>query len=312
MLMVIHSPSFSLARLPEKVNALYLPAHSFSERKINEFIHYAKLADLNAAVLHVKDPHGWIRWKSGNALANEIGAVASHGRVEPALKQLKAQGFWTIAKLDLFVDHRLVSQRPEMGIIDTRTGKQWVDQQGLGWTNPYNQTVWAYNIALARELAELGFDEIQFDYIRFPSDGDLAHIRYPLKPGRLSKTQCIGKFLESAYGSLHPLGVTISVDLFGLVAWKTEDFGVGQLIETIAPHVDVICPMLYPSHFPPEFLGQQKPGDYPLEIMETSLNRIQKRTDKIIRPWIQGFWYTPVKRSCQREGFQLVGLESIR
>jgi hypothetical protein len=302
MLMVIHSPSFSLARLPEKVNALYLPAHSFSERKINEFIHYAKLADLNAAVLHVKDPHGWIRWKSGNALANEIGAVASHGRVEPALKQLKAQGFWTIAKLDLFVDHRLVSQRPEMGIIDTRTGKQWVDQQGLGWTNPYNQTVWAYNIALARELAELGFDEIQFDYIRFPSDGDLAHIRYPLKPGRLSKTQCIGKFLESAYGSLHPLGVTISVDLFGLVAWKTEDFGVGQLIETIAPHVDVICPMLYPSHFPPEFLGQQKPGDYPLEIMETSLNRIQKRTDKIIRPWIQGFWYTPDQINAQLNG----------
>jgi hypothetical protein len=98
------------------------------------------------------------------------------------------------------------SQRPEMGIIDTLTGEQWVDKQGLGWTNPYNQTVWVYNIALARELAELGFDEIQFDYIRFPSDGDLSHIRYPLKPGQLSKTQCIGKFLESAYGSLHPLG----------------------------------------------------------------------------------------------------------
>ena len=189
-----------------------------------------------------------------------------------------------------------------MGIIDTVTGKQWVDQQGLGWTNPYNRTVWAYNIALARELVELGFDEIQFDYIRFPSDGDLSHISYPLKPRQLSKTQCIGKFLESAYGSLHPLGVTISVDLFGLVAWKTEDFGVGQTIEAIAPHVDVICPMLYPSHFPPGFLGQQKPGDYPLEIMETSLNRIQKRTDKIIRPWIQGFWYTPRQINAQLNG----------
>jgi hypothetical protein len=106
-----------------------------------------------------------------------------------------------------------------MGIRDTLTGEQWVDKQGLGWTNPYNQSVWVYNIALARELAELGFDEIQFDYIRFPSDGDLSHIRYPLKPGQLSKTQCIGKFLESASGSLHPLGSpsrTISVDLYRL------------------------------------------------------------------------------------------------
>ena len=292
----------SLAASPANVKALYLPSHCFTERKISEFIHYSRLAGVNAAVLHVKDPHGWIRWKSGNALAKEIGAVASHGRVESALKQLKAQGFWAIAKLDLFVDHRLVSQRPEMGIINTLTGEQWVDQQGLGWTNPYNQTVWEYNIALARELAELGFDEIQFDYIRFPSDGDLSHISYPLNPGQLSRTQCIGKFLESAYDSLHPLGVTISVDLFGLVAWKTEDFGVGQLIESIAPHVDVICPMLYPSHFPPGFLGQQQPGDYPLEIMETSLNRIQKRTDKIIRPWIQGFWYTPGQINAQLNG----------
>ena len=292
----------SLAALSANVKALYLPAHCFAERNINEFIHYAKLAGLNAAVLHVKDPHGWIRWKSDNALALEIGALAANGLVEPALKRLKAQGFWTIAKLDLFVDHRLVTRRPELGIIDIVTAEQWVDKKGLGWANPYNRKVWEYNIALARELVELGFDEIQFDYIRFPSDGDLARIRYPQKPENLSKAQCIGQFLESAYGTLHPLGVTISVDVFGLVAWKTEDFGVGQLIEAIAPHVDVICPMLYPSHFPPGFLGQQKPGDYPLEIMETSLNRIQKRTDKIIRPWIQGFWYTPGQINAQLNG----------
>jgi hypothetical protein len=302
MVIVIFIPSFSFARLPEKVNALYLPAHSFSERKINEFIHYAKLSGINAAVLHVKDPHGWIRWNSGNVLAKEIGAVASYGRVEPALKQLKAQGFWTIAKLDVFVDHRLVIQRPEMGAVDVLTDEPWVDKKGLGWADPYNQKVWEYNIALARELVELGFDEIQFDYIRFPSDGNISNLSYPSKPGHLSKTECIGRFLESAYRTLHPLGVTISVDLFGMVAWKTVDFGVGQLIESIAPHVDVICPMLYPSHFSPGFLGQQNPGDYPLEIMELSLKRIQKRTDKTIRPWIQGFWYSPAEINAQLNG----------
>ena len=296
------APGGSTAATPGSIKALYLPSHCFTERKVNEFIHYAKLSGINAAVLHVKDPHGWIRWKSKNALAAEIGAIAANGRVEPVLKKLKDQGYWTIAKLDLFVDHRLVTRRPEMGILDIRTDGPWLDKNGLSWANPYNQRVWDYNIALACELAALGFDEIQFDYVRFPSDGDLTSTYYPSRPEHLTKTRCIGNFLESAYARLHPLGVAVSADLFGLVAWKTEDFGVGQLLETVAPHVDVICPMLYPSHFPPGFLGQQKPQDYPLEIMEMSLKRIRKRTDKIIRPWIQGFWYNPREINAQING----------
>lgn len=294
--------SDSVAALPDQVKALYLPSHCFTERKISEFIHYAELAGLNAAVLHVKDPHGWVRWKSENKLARETGAIASNGLVEPALKRLKANGIWTIAKLDVFVDHRLVGRHPEMGVRNTDTGSQWLDKNGLGWANPFNRNVWEYNIALCRELVELGFDEIQFDYIRFPSDGDLAAIEYPQKPAQLSKTACIGGFLESARSALKPSGVVISVDLFGLVAWKTVDFGVGQLIESIAPHVDVICPMLYPSHFPVGFLGKQRPGDSPLEIMELSLKRLQKRTDRRLRPWIQGFWYAPEEINAQLNG----------
>ena len=294
----------SAAALPQQVKALYLPSHCFTERKISEFIHYAGLAGLNAAVLHVKDPHGWVRWKSNNQLARETGALATNGLVEPALKRLKARGIWTIAKLDVFVDHRLVSRHPEMGIRNTVTGAQWLDKNGLGWANPFNPKVWDYNIALCRELVDLGFDEIQFDYIRFPSDGDLAAIEYPVRLDHLSKTACIGRFLESARSALKPSGIIISVDLFGLVAWKTVDFGVGQLIESIAPHVDVICPMLYPSHFPVGFLGKQCPGDSPLEIMELSLKRLQKRTRKRLRPWIQGFWYSPEQINAQWNGLE--------
>lgn len=301
---VIALSSDCMAALPAQVNALYLPSHCFTERKISEFIHYAELAGLNAAVLHVKDPHGWIRWKSNNHLAIETGAIASNGLVEPALKRLKARGIWTIAKLDVFVDHRLVSRHPEMGIRNAVTGAQWLDKNGLGWANPYNRSVWEYNIALGRELADLGFDEIQFDYIRFPSDGDLAAIEYPPRPGHLSKAACIGRFLESARSALKPSGIIISVDLFGLVAWKTVDFGVGQLIESIAPQVDVICPMLYPSHFPAGFLGKQRPGDSPREIMELSLKRLQKRTHRRLRPWIQGFWYTPQEINAQLNGLE--------
>ena len=292
----------SRAELPEKVKAVYLPPHCFTERKVSEFAHYARLTGLNAAVLHVKDPHGWVRWNSKNQLAREMGAVASNGLVEHTLRRLKAQGFWCIAKLDVFVDHRLVYYNPYMGILDIRTGGPWSDQNELYWANPYNRKVWEYNIALCRELVELGFDEIQFDYIRFPSDGDLTMTNYPGKSENLPKTECIGKFLETAQKELKPAGITLSVDLFGLVAWKTDDFGVGQKIEAIAPHVDVICPMLYPSHFPKGFLGKQNPGENPLEIMELSTKRLQKRTGKKIRPWIQGFWYQPEEINAQIDG----------
>ena len=249
--------SDGFAALPEKVNAIYLPSHCFTERKITEFAHYAALTGLNAVVLHVKDPYGRIRWKSNNQLARKMGAIASNGLVEHTLRRLKEQGFWCIAKLDVFADHRLVYNNPFMGILDIRTGGPWNDKNGLYWANPYNRKVWEYNIALCRELVDLGFDEIQFDYIRFPSDGDLSVTNYPIKPDNLTRTECIGKFLETAYRKLKPTGVTISVDVFGLVAWKTEDFGVGQKLEAMAPNVDVFCPMFYPSHFPKGFIGQQ-------------------------------------------------------
>ncbi len=300
----------SYAALPDTVKAVYLPPHCFTERKVSEVSHYARLAGLNAAVLHVKDPHGWIRWNSGNRLAREMGAIATNGRVEKALRQLKEQGFWCIAKLDVFVDHRLVRNNPYMGILDVRTAGPWQDKNGLYWANPYNSMVWEYNLALCRELVELGFDEIQFDYIRFPSDGDLSSIHYPVKPDGLSRTACIGKFLETARKQLKPADITLSVDLFGLVAWKTEDFGVGQKIEAIAPNVDVICPMFYPSHFPKGFLGHNNPGEKPLEIMELSTKRLQERTGKRIRPWIQGFWYSPEQINAQIDGLQKAGTGS--
>jgi len=294
--------SDGFAAMPETVKAIYLPAHCFTERKITEISHYAALTGLNAVVLHVKDPYGRIRWKSKNPLAQKMGAVASNGLVEPTLRRLKEKGFWCIAKLDVFVDHRLVYNNPFMGVLDIRTGGPWNDKSGLYWANPYNPKVWEYNIALCRELVDLGFDEIQFDYIRFPSDGDLAVTNYPKKIDNLTKTKCIAKFLEAAYRKLKPTGVTISVDVFGMVAWKTEDFGIGQKIETMAPFVDVFCPMLYPSHFPPGFKGLPYPAESPLEIMELSTTRLQKRTGKNIRPWIQGFWYAPEDINAQIDG----------
>jgi hypothetical protein len=295
------------AGLPDSTTGLYIPANKIADRKISEFIHYADLAGLNAVVLHVKDPHGWLSWKSDDPVAVEIAAAQGGRSLPDMLKKLKANGIWTIAKLDVFVDHQLISHRPEWGLLDVRTGSPWTDKNGLYWANPYDRRVWDYNLNLCRELVAMGFDEIQFDYIRFPSDGDLLTIAYPCVLDDPAKSRCISAFLKTAHSVLKPMGVVLSVDLFGLVAWKDDDFGIGQVVEEIAPYVDVLCPMLYPSHFPEGFLGKKNPARYPRQIMELSVKRLEKRTTKIIRPWIQGFWYGPDEINAQLDGVSSAG-----
>lgn len=310
LVILLFLSSRSIAAMPDSINAVYLPAHKCSDRKISELLHYADIAKLNAVVIHVKDPFGKISWKSNHPFARAMDARACDGSLERIVKRLKDNNIWTIAKIDIFVDHQLVSKYPEMGLINTHTDSPWADQNGLFWANPYDRRVWDYNITLCKELIAIGFDEIQFDYIRFPSDGNLAAIHYPFSSNNLTKSKIIGRFLKAAYTELKPLDVVISVDVFGLTAWKTADFGVGQVLEEIAPYVDVICPILYPSHFTVGFLGKKVPGDYPLEIMELSMKRIQKRTNKKIRPWIQGFWYKPEKIRAQLDGVANAGASS--
>ncbi|MBI9087136.1 MAG: hypothetical protein JEZ11_26315 [Desulfobacterales bacterium] len=287
---------------PTPFRGIYLPGQCLTDRRIDKALYYAPLTGINAVVLHAKDPRGRLYWESQHPLAATMGAPICRGSFQKAVRRLKADGIWVIAKVDVFIDTLLVRHHPRLGVTDNQTGASWADRHGLHWANPYDPRVWQYNIELAKELAGLGIDEIQFDYIRFPTDGELARIGYPGADPAQTRAATIGAFLAAAQKALKPLGVLISVDLFGLTAWKTDDFGVGQVIEMIAPHVDVICPMLYPSHFPAGFLGWPQPGEHPRQIMKKSLNRLKKRTDRPVRPWVQGFWYTPTQINDQLNG----------
>jgi hypothetical protein len=286
------------------VRAIYLPPAALTERRIDDLIHHAGQLPVNGVVMHVKDPFGRLCWRSANPLASKNGTEDQTRHLTGILERLKSHDIWTIAKLDLFADHGLVASHPGMGLIRKDSFENWKDKNGLYWANPYDERVWTYYISLGIELAELGFDEVQFDYVRFPSDGDLTNIDYPLVQPGLTRAACIGRFLERAYTELKPTGVTVSADIFGLTAWKRDDFGVGQILEKMVSHLDVVCPMFYPSHFPRGFLGKQSPGDYPREIMARSMANIRQRTDKIVRPWIQGFWYKPDEISAQIDGIE--------
>ena len=310
-LFILSLPSWAKPSLkPEKVTGVYFPSNCLCGRSFDGIVHYMEAAGLNMAVLHAKDPQGRLFWKSGNSTAVNMGAPTHNAPIEKAVQILRQKDIWTVAKLDVFQDSLLVTNHPEMGVVDSKTGELWADRKGLHWANPYDRRVWEYTIDLCLELIEIGIDEIQFDYVRFPSDGDLSAIEYPIILEDTSYAECIGRFLAYANSQLKPLGKTISVDIFGLTAWKAEDFGVGQVLEEIAPYVDVLCPMLYPSHFPENFLSLKNPGQYPYKIMKLSLEEMKKRTNKEIRPWIQGFWYTPEEINAQLQGANESGIQN--
>ena len=288
--------------MPENLTGVYIPPARLYGRSFDGIVHYMEAAGLNLAVLHAKDPFGRLYWKSNNNIAQSMEASTPNSPLEKAISILKQKGIWTAVKMDVFQDSLLVAHNPEMGVMDSDTGKLWEDHKGLHWANPYDIRVWDYTIALCQELIKLGVDEIQFDYVRFPSDGNMSTIEYPIVLDGMTKEECIGKFLAYAHSKLKPTGIVISADLFGITAWKTKDFGIGQVLEKIAPYVDVICPMFYPSHFPKNFLDLENPGQYPHLIMKSSLEEMKKRTNKEIRPWIQGFWYSPEEIDAQFQG----------
>ena len=300
-------------KMPRPMRGLYVPSQCLSERQMAMLIHYARCSELNTMVLHVKDPRGFLYWRSGNKTAAEAGAVKGNGDLEKALKQLKAAHFWAAAKFDMFQDDALARSKPEWAVTDSQTKLPWQEKTGLRWANPYDHRVWDYDVSLAEELVRMGFNEIQFDYVRFPSDGALGRIAYTNVPENSSKDQTIAAFLQYAYKRLKPLGATLSADVFGLTAWKDE-FGVGQNLTILLPHLDAICPMLYPSHFHDKFLNGRDPDNHPTEIMERSMQHLDALTSGVqigVRPWIQGFWYAPDKITAQIKGLEKGGCRNF-
>jgi hypothetical protein len=189
-----------------------------------------------------------------------------------------------------FEDPVLATGRPELAIKNPN-GSVWRNQAGLGWTNPYDKRVWDYNVSIAEVAARAGFDEIQFDYVRFPTDGDVDSIVYPGKtttpPGWV-----IAEFVHYATKRLRPLGVRVSTDLFGLAA--TRDLGIGQVPRRLAKYVDAVYPMVYPSHFGPGEYGLEEPNDAPGATVEWSLSDFRQELKKgkaELIPWLQDFSY---------------------
>jgi hypothetical protein len=256
--------------------------------KLDEFI--AMKADgLNNIELDVKDENGAVAFTPANVpLARRIGAAQRYYNPVRVAAKIHNAGLYLIGRVVSFEDPRLSAGAPSLA-IRSADGSRWLNRGGLGWTNPYDARVWRYNVGIAEAAARAGFDEIQFDYVRFPSDGDVSQIRYPGKHAQ-PMGWTIPLYVKYAAERLRPLGVRISVDVFGLSA--TRDLGIAQFPRRISPYVDAIYPMVYPSHYGPGEYGIVDPDSRPGTTVAYSLRDFQRSVRgrrAVLIPWLQDF-----------------------
>ena len=277
--------------IPFKPKALYLSFYGIGSRTLREAaLRLIDETELNALVIDVKGDRGLIVYKSSIPLAKEVNAqrLIIIRDMEELMRSLKKKGIYTIARIVVFKDNPLAHARPDLA-VKTTGGAVWLDNENLAWVDPAKKEVWNYNIAVAEETALLGFDEIQFDYARFP---DAAGLAYSVPNSEENRVKAITGFLVEARKRLRPYNVFLATDIFGYVCWNPDDSKIGQRIEDIAPLVDYISPMLYPSGFQFGIPGYRIPVAHPYEIVYRTLKRSQERTGLEpvrFRPWLQAF-----------------------
>jgi hypothetical protein len=250
---------------------------------------YLRLPGLNTLEVDVKDENGEVAFSSKEVpLATAIGAARDYYDPQRLAQKVHRHGVYLIGRVVTFEDPILSEKRPQHA-IRRADGGIWHNNAGLGWTNPYDRRVWKYDVDIGVAAAKAGFDEIQYDYVRFPSDGDISLIRYPgTHPQPMKWT--IPAFVQYARKRIHPLKARLSVDVFGLAA--TRDLGIGQIPGRIARYVDAMYPMVYPSHFGPGEYDLVEPNDVPLTTVAYALRDFRKataRTKVRLVPWLQDF-----------------------
>ena len=271
--------------------ALYLTNYGIGDRSLRgNALKLINETELNSLVIDVKGDRGVITYKSDIPLAAEIGAQKTIivKDMKGQLNELKEKGIYTIARIVVFKDNVLGAARPDLA-VKTKSGELWRDREGLVWVDPSKQEVWDYNVAIAEEAARIGFDEIQFDYVRFPDQKGPLFSVANTEPNRVS---AIAGFLDEARRRLVPYNVFLSADVFGYVAWNLNDTMIGQRLDSMAASVDYLALMLYPSGFQFGIPGCTNPVEHPSEIIYRTLEQARKRSGipaVRFRPWLQGF-----------------------
>jgi len=296
-------PQKPLENPPKTIKAIYSTAWSASSaKKIDYFIDIIKSTEINAVVVDIKDYTGNLSYKADIDLVKKYDAIdVKISKPNALIKKLHDEGIYVIARMAVFQDPALVKARPDLALQSISKNTVWKDYKGISWVDQSSKEVWDYNISIAKDALSRGFDEINFDYIRFASDGNMADIRYPFYDSKVAtKRQVMNSFFKYLRESLPD--AKISADLFGYTTLLQDDLGIGQHLNDAFPYFDYIAPMVYPSHYSKGFNGYANPAAYPYEVVYTSMLKADQRlnefnnsttTIKIVasqfRPWLQDF-----------------------
>ena len=286
---------------PEILRAIYLTSWSAGQKAtIDYLINLSKETDINAVVIDIKDYSGHIFYKTSSPLIQEYKSEKDRIKdINALIQRLHNNNIYVIARIVVFQDPVLAFSNPKLAIHDkskasshnfpssttslaqnekffNSTSTLWFNNTGSPWIDPSSREAWKYNLSLARDADQRGFDEINFDYVRFPSRGNLENTVFPFWKGKLSKHLVIKEFYKYLHQNL--VNTKISLDIFGMTTVSSNGLGIGQVLEDSFGYFDYVCPMVYPSHYSRGFLGHYNPADYPYEVirysMDNALNKL--------------------------------------
>lgn len=305
---------------PEVIKAIYSSGWTAGTTKgMDRLINLINETEINAIVVDIKDYSGVVSYDI------QVPEVIKYGarevripRINRLIKRFHDNGIYVIGRLTVFQDPALVKARPELAVKNMNTGKPWQDRKGISWIDPSSKEAWDYNISIAKDAYERGFDEINFDYIRFPSDGPTALMQFPFYDAKTTyKQDAIREFFQYLRKSLP--GRKTSADLFGYTAINVDDLGIGQIIEYAYENFDYVAPMIYPSHYNANFLGYPKPATNPYEVVKHSMdsaivkliawNEVHASSSKL-RPWLQDFDLGGVPYDADKVRAQIKAVEA--
>ena len=309
----VRSPVF--IDTPNIVKGIYLTSWSGgSNKKIDEVIGLSKTFGINSVVIDIKDFSGYLAYDTG---LEQVKKYKAHeikiANITDVINKLHSENIYIIARITVFQDPVVAKARPDFAVRRKSTGGVWLDRKGLGWIDPAGKDYWNYIVDISKDAHSRGFDELNFDYIRFPSDGNLSDMEFSSWDQKIPKHEIIREFFKYLRNNL--TGVKISADIFGLATIQKDDLGIGQIIEDAYENFDYVSPMVYPSHYASGFLGYKNPAKYPYEVIKYSMENAVKKLNMLdeklnsvsstassstsfatnnkklaqLRPWIQDF-----------------------
>lgn len=296
---------------PFTARAVHVSGDAVADR-FEEFLDMARSTELNSLMIDLKDEHGIVWYRTENETAIEVGANWDSYDLKAVVDRAHAEGLYVIGRLVLFNDPIAAVALPALSIIDTTTGGPF-NRNGQYFLDPTDSDARSYGLDLAAEACALGVDEIQFDYVRFPdATSDVwANMRFDSQPlTEEVRTTTVPNLLAEAVNILHPMGCAVAADVFGYLTTDKSDGFIGQNWEQIASVVDVVSPMVYPSHYGEGWFEKENPNDHPAEVVSGALADGLERLPRsvVVRPWLQDFGYDDSQVRAQIESAEKYGL----